>query len=126
MCMEDYRVGNLIRTIQHPATSGIALTTVPPNPARVGLLLSCTDVGGLANEDVLAVQDVQFGNDYFRLESGAPPFMISMKDHGILPTLQFVLFTLQGTANYTWCEFIMPVEYLAVNPDDYRTNYWKK
>lgn len=124
MCVNDWRLGRLVRsTGKNIAIAPASAIVVLPNKQRVGLCFAF-------NNDPLAAGStfsVTFDNGVIIGSQGFFPYlMISLLEFGDLSTHGATVagFSVAGVVNVS--EYIMPEEYLAVALEKFKTDYGLK
>ncbi len=126
MCIADWRIGRLIRSIGYDKPAGASLI-LPKNMQRVGLIISMDQSGAGPGLDAMFAQTTgglaaQFWND------GSNPYLISMATHGNIPTFGWSIGTEAGLSRFNAVELIMPEEYLEAALESFKSEYsqWLK
>lgn len=112
MCVGDYRLGRLItsfvRNISVGAASGVFL---PPDPNRVGILFG----GNSSNAIWITSDGPAAANQGFLVPISDKPQMISLRDHGDLPTKGFNAIAIGGATVMQVTIFVLPESALAAH-----------
>lgn len=114
MCIQDWRLGRLITSVERTvAVTGPATVDIPRNTQRVLLIFSTRD----------AAISIQIGTevdgvmqDFLTLGQDVTHFEVNARRHGDWPTHRFQITIAAGIENLTWIEGYMPERYLHVPP----------
>jgi len=127
MCINDWRIGRLIRSVFYPAEGHVGSTlTLPTNYQRVGLTLTAIETAVPTGGGILA-QDGSTGNTIFMLSPEASIFHCTLATHGDLPMRRWFFTPVGGTTlAFSVIEYIAPEEYLASALEQFQTEYGKR
>lgn len=126
MCLMDYQLGRLCRSVRHPSAPN-ATVTLQPSQQRVGILFSIEDAVAIGDDCLRVIVD----NDTLstiHLTAGSDPYMISITSHGDLPLHKFTISTINSVENFAVTEFFMPEDYLNMPLEELEHKYmpWRK
>lgn len=116
MCISDWQLGRLVRSLDHYLDLDAATIIIPPNTQRVGLFISC-----LAEVPDTWVR-LRFNDaigDWHNLAANDRWIMFTLREHGDIVQKE-VRFNTSNAPEYVLIkEFLMPEEYLSVPPDKF-------
>lgn len=121
MCMQDWRVGRLIRTSPHPESGNVVNLTVAPNRNRVGIYISAPGLNDPVLGFIPADIQILLGGVVAAYAIGG--IMVSLATHGDLCQRGFSVIDNSNGASISAVEFFMPEEYLAAGLESFRSNY---
>jgi hypothetical protein len=121
MCVGDYRLGRLIRSVVRSVnTSATASTTILASPQRVGIIFGISENAFINTRSVGITVD---GFDGFHISGNHPYLAFNMLEHGDLPTRKFVVSSLGSTAIFICVEQFLPEEALNIPLEDILRSY---
>lgn len=116
MCIEDWRLGRLIRSQISAAALTVGQTlSIAPSMQRVGVILSTTAIGIAAGTSETITID---GKIWGLLYTGGNPLIFLLKDHGDLVTKSFVITCGANAANVAITELFLPESVLKERPEE--------
>lgn len=112
MCMIDWKVMRLARSVNHPGScTNVAPVIIPANPQRIALFLP-SDFGGNL---VAAIGRTPTSTDYDICLSTVQPEIFTLLNSGDFCQKSFVLICPSaGQANASWTEVVLPEAMLEV------------
>jgi hypothetical protein len=123
MCIDDWRLGRLIRSkITAASIAGAGTLTINPNMQRVGIQLSSASPSVVIGSFITVTID---GNLICYLFSSIPTVTYNFAEDGDIPTKQFIL--TNGNAvtatNVSIIEWFLPEEYIQAGIDSFKSQY---
>lgn len=121
MCLNDWRIGRLIRSqnTQANTAAGTGLTFLP-NKNRIGVTFSLTTGGiSVANSMVVTFD----GAAPFLITHGEPNLHMTLCTHGDFVTRGFVVSAGAVLTTLTIVEYFMPEKYLAAALEEFMRSY---
>jgi|ERR1700754_2143908 len=120
MCVNDWRIGNQIKTVLTQQVVAPAGYTVARNPNRVGIEFRVTATAG-GGALTIVVDGAGLGAPgALGIQMG---FIFTLLNHGDLPTKEFVLDTGAGTVTTTIIEWIAPTGLIAAGLNEFQRAY---
>lgn len=121
MCISDWRIGRLIRSVGTVWNTGSGVgVNIPPNKQRVGLTFAA-DANGAA---VSAAAILTFtGGGVLVIGNGRAMTHITLLTHGDLPTRGGIITTVVSLSTGAWIEYLLPEECLAAGLEEFKRQY---
>jgi len=118
MCISDWRIGRLIRSVSSTQTPGIgASATLPRNPQRVGLLISAQSTLAISTHyPIISVAGVVIS----WMRNGDNAMMFTMQQYGDLTTRDWSVLTPTAATVLSFTEFFLPEEILAAGLEEFK------
>lgn len=122
MCIQDWRLGRLMRTVTYRQTiTAPAVVSIPRNPQRVYIAFSTRDQ---AISIILGTEVDGTMVDFLTLAQSQSSFYVSSRDHGDWPQQAFqISLALGGPEVIRWMEGYLPEEYLHVPLETFDVGY---
>lgn len=128
MCMNDWRIGRLIRSVPRLAEVGPAASvTIPSNQNRVALHIGIvteieivTDSLAPSNPTCIITLD---GIKIFRMDVFTRNYYLTLVSHGDLPTKSFVVGPASGFMDISIIESFLPESVLQEGLKSLQSNY---
>lgn len=123
MCIDDWRLGRLIRSKITPLSfAGGGAFTFPPNMQRVGVRVSISQSLTALNTGISITIDGQLVTYVF---SSGQSMLFTLASDGDLPTKQIILTNIAAVTAVTGSiiEYTMPEEYIQAGLDQFLSQY---
>lgn len=121
MCLQDWRIGRLIRTVPRSVSLAAAATlTLGRNPQRVGFFIemNATSRAGGGNAD-LTIDGAPL-NPFTAFQ---PARLFTVSDYGDLPTREIILTNNVGTTTFGVIEWFLPEQILQQSVEAIRKDF---